>query len=416
MVQLPRRQEGKGEAVPVRSGEERDDADHSAPVSILTNTLSTRFARRRLGDAARVDMLRRRGVKVWKSLISKEAKRMKFLLSRAVHLFQGSVLVKCLIEWKEFVAHNLALKRAVGFMNDGLRMRCFAKLKRYLSWRRERGSQIASAKEQHIRWLLGRGLSQLKSLVSEEAFEVKRKIAKSMSWFVDSTRAKCFYQWHAFVREHKKMRHALGIFQNGLVFRCLVKWRGYVQSRHEKAEREGLGDEHWQRRATKRYLKRWLLRCAQQLEYKVKLRHGLSWFVNATIKRCFWEWASEVEHQKKLRRALAMFTQDLKVKKWFQWKSYVLSRRKKAESMRVGLEFWRKTWFKKGLSRLTENGRKEGQTRALLLKARHWFFDIILYKTFAVWKGSVSEAKMIKKAMLTFRGCVVLKCFLGWRR
>jgi len=321
-----------------------------------------------------------------------------------------------MLQWKELVQDNIRLRRAVAMFSDALRIRCFEKLRRYRYNRIEKRLLIERSTKHRELAMIDKGLRGFKRLVSEDAKEFKRKIAAGMAWMRDSTKIKCFLQWREYVKEMKSIRHAMMIFTNGLLFRCLRRWRIYLQLRVTKREKEEVGDIHYFRKAKKKFMKRWVGNYAEELEFKIKLRSSLSWFTNATLKRCMMEWVEMVAFHKKLRHAMAMFASDLKVKKWFQWKAFVVMQKQKRTLYLRGDEFWRARQLEKGLRRLKESSTDGQATKNLLLRARHWFSDIVLYKTFKTWKASVSETKMIRKAVLIFQGSVRLKCFLAWTR
>ncbi|GMH67204.1 hypothetical protein TrLO_g7648 [Triparma laevis f. longispina] len=369
-----------------------------------------------LGDTAREETLLLRAMDSFKYLVSDDAKKMRYLLTKAALLFQGSVLMKCMMMWKEMVLDNHRLRKAVAMFSDALRIRCFSKLRRYKDLRIEKKLLMERSKKHCEMGRKTKGLRQFKRLVREEVKEFKRKIAAGMAWMRDSTKIRCFLQWREYVKEMKQVRHAMMIFTNGLLFRCLRRWRIYLQFRATKREREEVGDSYYARKASKKFLKRWVSKYTDELEFKIKIRSSLSWFTNATLKRCMMEWMEMVAFHKKIRHAMAMFTADLKVKKWFQWKAFVVMQKQKRALYSKGDEFFRVRALEKGLQRLRGEAEEGLTTKNLLLKARCWFSDIVLYKTFQTWKASVGEIKMIRHAVLIFQGNHTLKCFMAWTR
>ena len=120
---------------------------------------------------------------------------------------QGNTVAKVIMLWKEFVATQQKLRRAVGLFQNGLLMRCFRKFVIY--WQnRLRGYRMKKAAEEHLAASrLRSGFALLLGLISPERKAFKRQIANAMAWFRDASKVKAYMLWVAYVKDIKRCEH-----------------------------------------------------------------------------------------------------------------------------------------------------------------------------------------------------------------
>ena len=350
------------------------------------------------------------------------------------------------MRWKEFVTLQQQLRKAFGLFQNGLILRCFKKLALYRE-ERQRGYEMkAFADEQWSGWRLKAGFSRLRSLISPERKEYKRQIANAMAWFRDTEKVKCFSLWVVYVKDIKKMRQALSIFKNGLLMRCFVKLKLYNGLRLFKREAKGRGDDLFRRNALTRCLRTFRSSAMENIDLRRRLASSMSWFVNSTLKRCFITWVENVDLRKKLRWvwraggvvkllyptdrenfpppclpsllslrfAVSIFNQSCIVRVWIAWELYVVRKSQSVEAKTIAYMHWRASAMRKALSRFGVNTKESLKTKQLLVKARHWFSDIMLYKTFYVWVDFLTDAKGMRKAVSMLSNNMLFKCFTKW--
>jgi hypothetical protein len=99
-----------------------------------------------------------------------------------------------------------------------------------------------------------------------------------------------------------------------------------------------------------------------------------------------------------------------------RWKMYINFRRLQKERKAVGEAHWRAVAGRKCLRAWVGGLVEDRKTEALLKKAKYWFSDILVYRTFQNWVGWLAEMRQMKRAVAMFRDAKMYKCFLGWVR
>ena len=337
---------------------------------------------------------------------------------RSLHVisyFVDSTKVKAWARWLEYVKETKGMRHALSIFTNSLLMRCVRKLRLYADRRLDKKRAYAFGDEHFVMRSKSRVLVKLYN-VCVHGKEFKDKIKGALSWLTNSTMKRCMANWIEHVHEVKVMKHALNIFTNSLLIRCVRKLRLYADRRLDKKRAYAFGDEHFVMRSKSRVLVKLYNVCVHGKEFKDKIKGALSWLTNSTMKRCMANWIEHVALQRKMRRAVAVFSQGVVLKMWFAWRTYAWNKSEKRGRFFRAEEHRRLYALRKSLHTMhvyAHDGKKE---RHILARAHAWFSDMILYRMMSNWKASVKEVRAIKRALAMFQNSSKFKCFELWTR
>lgn len=356
-----------------------------------------------------------RGLRRFQSYIGVEYKARKCSMIKALRFMQGHILFVMLARWKAFVETQLNLRKAASMFMSGLQMRSFRKLKAY-SRARARGYTLKKQGDhQYVRWRLAGGMGKFKALISEDCRLRKRQVASSLAWFLHHTKIKCYHMWVAHVKDAKKMRRAITVFNDGLLFRCLAKLRVYKDGRILKYEAMAKGEEHFAATHLRKGFLKISSNAQRTAEVRKLLNRSFRWFTDSTLKKCFGCWVTFLDVQRKLHFAANFFNQRSAAKVWLHWTLYVQERYRDKERKRRADDSWAEMTRKRVLNKFVAFAEERRHTRRLLGKAKFWSDDILLYKTYYLWIDFVREMHLEKKALGIWRNTLLYRSFSSLR-
>ena len=337
-------------------------------------------------------------------------------LRAALKFWLNLTMMKCIKSWKMYVVEGRNLKRAEFFWEGGLLRKSFGMLRLYGMNRglkrraRERGGGggVVGGKR--------KGLREWRRYV-EEVKRSQNLMMKAYMLLTGNIRAKMFNCWRRYVESCVKVRAVVGVMKHGVMKRCIMKLRIYVERRAKKYELRRRGEEFWRGKAKKRVVL--VLREGigeEARNRRLLVVRVLGYFRNSLLAKCVRSWQSFSEEQKVIRHVVAFFRKGVVKRCVGKWILYVRERAEKKRARSLGEVHWGEVRVRKGLRRWKEFLEKRVEYKRIMMNAASWLVESSLKRCYLMWVWWVKEQKGLRHAWGIFSRGVVAKCFRGWLR